>query len=159
MKVLAPAFYAIDKRYLPMLVSILSIATNFALNWFFMFRLGLGHRGLALSTSLVAVINFVLLYIMMRQHAGRLETSLFVKTMAKVFVAGAALAGICWLALHFLFPEGHQALLTKTIDLAVTIGVGIVTFFGVAFLLQVHEVRDVVDLLRRRLGRSGQARA
>src|SRR6478672_11061706 len=65
-KVLAPAFYAIDKRYLPMMVSIFSIAINFVLNWFFMFRMSLGHRGLALSTSLVALTNFLLLYIMMR---------------------------------------------------------------------------------------------
>src|SRR5207237_4832354 len=45
-KVLAPAFYALDKRYLPMMVSIFSIVINFGLNWFFMFKLGLGHRGL-----------------------------------------------------------------------------------------------------------------
>src|SRR3981081_629832 len=40
-KVLAPAFYALDKRYLPMLVSIGSIALHFALNWFFMFTMKL----------------------------------------------------------------------------------------------------------------------
>ncbi|HYS96326.1 MAG TPA: murein biosynthesis integral membrane protein MurJ, partial [Chthoniobacterales bacterium] len=65
-KVLAPAFYALDKRYFPMIVSIFSIIINFILNWFFMFKIGLGHRGLALSTSLVALTNFLLLYIMMR---------------------------------------------------------------------------------------------
>src|SRR6201997_4324711 len=48
-KVLAPAFYAIDRRYLPMMVSIFSIIVNFLLNWFFMFKVGLGHRGLALA--------------------------------------------------------------------------------------------------------------
>ena len=52
-KVLAPAFYAIDKRNLPMLVSLASIGVNFGLNWYFTFHLGWGHRGLALSTSLV----------------------------------------------------------------------------------------------------------
>ena len=44
-KVLAPAFYAINKRNLPMLVSLFSIAVNFGLNWFFRFRLGGGIRG------------------------------------------------------------------------------------------------------------------
>ena len=41
-KVLAPAFYAVGKKQLPMLVSLLSIAVNFGLNWFFRFQLGLG---------------------------------------------------------------------------------------------------------------------
>src|SRR5205807_2155001 len=80
-KVLAPAFYALDKRYLPMMVSIFSIVINFGLNWFFMFKLGLGHRGLALSTSLVALTNFLLLYIMMRKYAGSLETGTLVGLM------------------------------------------------------------------------------
>ncbi len=61
-KVLAPAFYALDKRHLPMFVAFISIAVNFCLNYFFTFHLKLGHRGLALSTSLVAFTNFLMLY-------------------------------------------------------------------------------------------------
>src|SRR5204862_4060681 len=56
-KVLAPAFYAINKRHLPMVVSLLSILVNFALNWFLTLHLGWGHQGLALSTSLVAITH------------------------------------------------------------------------------------------------------
>jgi len=149
-KVLAPAFYAIDKRYLPMVVSMLSILVNFGLNWFFMFKLQLGHRGLALSTSLVALTNFFLLYVMMRRHAGRLETTELFKTLGKVAVAGAVLAVVCWLALQFLFSRTPLPLWSKVVDLAITIVVGVVTFFGAAFLLRVNEVRDVVDLVRRR---------
>src|SRR5207237_5776500 len=54
-KVLAPAFYALNKRYVPMFVTLTSIAINFSLNWFFTFYLHWGHRGLAFSTSMVAV--------------------------------------------------------------------------------------------------------
>ena len=154
-KVLAPAFYALDKRYLPMLVSLLSILVNFALNWFFMFKMKLGHRGLALSTSLVALINFLLLYTMMRRYAGRLETTQLFKTLGKVLVAGAVLAGICLLALLFFFNPMPLPLWKKIVDLAITIALGVATFFGAAFLLGVREVRDVVDLVRERLG-SGQ---
>jgi putative peptidoglycan lipid II flippase len=151
-KVLAPAFYALDKRFLPMLVSLLSILVNFALNWFFMFKIKLGHRGLALSTSLVALINFLLLYTMMRRHAGRLETSQLFKTLGKVLLAGAVLAGICLLALVLFFNATPLPLWKKIVDLAITIALGVVTFFGTAFLLRVNEVRDLVDLVRRRLG-------
>src|SRR5262245_17011414 len=90
-KVLAPAFYALDKRYLPMMVSIFSIMINFVLNWFFMFKLGLGHRGLALAVSLVAIINFALLYLMMRKHAGPLETGALLGLLAKLVIPLALL--------------------------------------------------------------------
>src|SRR6266850_1212316 len=150
-KVLAPAFYAFDKRYLPMMVSIFSIAMNFLLNWFFMFKVGLGHRGLALSTSLVALTNFMLLYIMMRKYAGPLETGAILGLLAKLVIPALLLAGICWLALEFLFQSGAPLPeWEKIIGMLVVIALAATVFFGSAFLLRVTEVRDIVDLVRRR---------
>jgi putative peptidoglycan lipid II flippase len=152
-KVLAPAFYALDKRHLPMFVSLCSIAVNFCLNYYFTFHLKLGHRGLALSTSLVAFTNFLMLYTMMRHYAGRLETGALIKTLAKLLVAGALLAGICLLAQHFIFAPSGLTAWRKAIGLALTIAVGSSAFFGAAYLLHVAEVRDVVLLLRGRFSR------
>src|SRR6267142_7159053 len=154
-KVLAPAFYALDKRYLPMMVSIFSIAINFLLNWFFMFKVGLGHRGLALSTSLVALTNFLLLYIMMRKYAGPLETGTILELLAKLVIPALLLAGICWLALEFLFQSGAPLPeWEKIIGMVVVIALAATVFFGSAFLLRVTEVRDIVDLIRRRFARN-----
>ena len=151
-KVLAPAFYAINKRNLPMVVSLVSIAVNFGLNWLFTFRLGLGHRGLALSTSLVAITNFLLLYAMMRRHTGRLETSQMLATLGKVLLAGAVLAAICLAAQRFFFSSATVVSQWKLIgEMGVTIGVGVVAFFGTAFLLRIAEVHDVVTIVRRKL--------
>jgi putative peptidoglycan lipid II flippase len=159
-KVLAPAFYAIDRRYLPMMVSMLSIAINFFLNWFFMFNLGLGHRGLALAVSLVAMINFLLLYIMMRKYAGPLETGALVILLAKLAVPLALLAGICWVSLETMFrPGAHLPEWERVCGVLLVISVAVAMFFGSAFLFRVDEVRDVVDLVRRRLVRSNQPSA
>ncbi|HXY60672.1 MAG TPA: murein biosynthesis integral membrane protein MurJ [Chthoniobacterales bacterium] len=152
-KVLAPAFYALDKRYLPMVVSILSIAINFVLNWFFMFKLGLGHRGLALAVSLVAIINFTLLYIMMQKHAGSLETGAFFGLLAKLIIPLALMAGVCWLSLDTMFyPGAHLPGWQRVFGVLLVIGVAAAVFFGSAFLFRVDEVRDVVNLVRRKLG-------
>jgi putative peptidoglycan lipid II flippase len=155
-KVLAPAFYALDKRHLPMFVSLTSIAVNFSLNWFFTFHLHLGHRGLALSTSLVAITNFFFLYSMMRHYTKRLETGAMLKTIGKLLLAGSVLAVICWVASSFFFMRyphapGWQNLLV----LLITIVCGAGAFFSAAYLLHVAEVHDVVDLLQRRIGRGG----
>ena len=153
-KVLAPAFYALDKRHLPMLISLSSIAVNFCLNYYFTFYLKLGHRGLALSTSLVAFTNFLLLYGMMRRYVGRLETGAMIKTLAKLLVAGALLAAICLLAQRFiLFPDVALSAWRKLFGITLTIVVGGGAFFGAAYLLHVAELRDVVLLVRGRLTR------
>ena len=151
-KILAPAFYALDKRYLPMMISFLSIGTNLVLNWIFTFNLGFGHRGLALSTSLVAIINFLLLYLMMRRYTGRLETTAMAWLLARVAVAGLLLVGVCLVANHFFFSR-PLPLWQAIICLGLTIGVGAAAFFAAALALRVDEVRDVLELVRRRVAR------
>src|SRR5439155_1824123 len=96
LKVLTPAFYAIDKRKTPMVVSFLAIGTNLFLNWLFTFRLGWGHRGLALSTSLVATINFLLRYAWRRRYLSRPETRPMLICPRKICLAGAQVESSCW---------------------------------------------------------------
>jgi len=152
LKVLTPAFYAIGKRNTPMLISFLAIGTNLFLNWLFTFRLGWGHRGLAFSTSLVATINFLLLYLLMRRHTRRLETRQMLTGLAKVCVAGGALALVCWAANYWwLDAWGSLRFVPRLFALLITIVLGVATFFGSAFLLRVKEVRDLADLVRRKI--------
>jgi putative peptidoglycan lipid II flippase len=159
-KVLAPAFYALNKRYVPMFVTLTSIAINFSLNWVFIFYLHWGHRGLAFSTSMVAITNFFFLYTMMRHYTGRLETGTMFRTVAKLLLAGAVLAGICWLASEFFFSAHHHLAVWKNfLALMVTIAAAAAAFFGTAYLLRVAEVHDLVDLVRRRFARNDQPSA
>jgi len=154
-KVLAPAFYAMDRRYIPMFVTLTSIAINFLLNWFFTFYLHWGHRGLAFSTSMVAITNFLFLYSMMRHYAKRLETGTMLLTVGKLLLAGLVLAVICWLASNFFFmryplaPGWQNALV-----MLATICCGASAFFSVAYLLRVAEMHDLVELVRRRFRRT-----
>jgi putative peptidoglycan lipid II flippase len=151
LKVITPAFYAIGQRNTPMIVSFLAIGANLFLNWLFTFRLGWGHRGLAFSTSLVATINFLLLYVLMRHHTRRLETRQMLIGLGKICVSGALLALVCWAANHWwLDAWARLPFFPRLCMLIVTIAFGATAFFGAAFLLRVSEVQDIVDLFRRR---------
>ncbi|MEP7015004.1 MAG: hypothetical protein ABI925_06165, partial [Verrucomicrobiota bacterium] len=91
---------------------------------------------------------------MMRRYTGRLETGAMLKTVGKLLLAGIALAGICWLASVLFFAKYSQSPVWETLlVMSITIAVGAATFFGAAYLLRVAEVHDVVDIVRRRLGR------
>ena len=159
-KVLAPAFYALNRRYVPMFVTLTSIAINFSLNWLFTFYLHWGHRGLAFSTSMVAITNFIFLYSMMRHYTGRLETGTMFQTVAKLLLAGIGLAAICWLASTFFFSvQVDLAAWKNFLALMITIAVGAGVFFGAAYLLRVNEVHDLVGLVRRRFARNDQPSA
>ena len=155
LKVLTPAFYAIGKRNTPMVVSFLAIGANLFLNWLFTFRLGWGHRGLAFSTSLVATINFLLLYALMRRHTRRLETRQMLLALGKICLAGGLLALICWAANYWwLDAWADMRFFQKLSALLVAIACGAAAFFGAAFLFRVSEVQDIIDVFRSRFRRA-----
>ncbi|MGH7896040.1 MAG: murein biosynthesis integral membrane protein MurJ, partial [Candidatus Binatia bacterium] len=91
-KVLAPAFYALNDARTPMLVSLVSIAVNLVFNWALVRGLGLGHVGLALSTSVVALGNCLLLYVFLRRRVGPLGGRLG-GTLARICASAGAMGG------------------------------------------------------------------
>ncbi len=153
-KVLAPAFYAIDKRKTPMLVSFAAIGVNLFLNWLFTFHLRMGHRGLALSTGGVALTNFAALYLLMRRETKRLESRQMLATLGKLLVAGALLGATCWIAQATLLADwAHFSFVKKAAFLFVTITTAASVFFGTATALKIEELDDIRALAMRKLRR------
>jgi putative peptidoglycan lipid II flippase len=156
MKVLAPAFYAIGRRKTPMVISFVAIGLNYGLNSLFT-SWGYGHRGLALSTGCVALSNFLLLYWFMRREVVRLETRRLLVTLAKIFLASDVLALVCWGAKWLLLERwATMGLLLRMTALGLTILIAIGAFSAVAALLRLHEMHDLLDVVKRKL--SGRRR-
>jgi putative peptidoglycan lipid II flippase len=154
LKVLQPAFYAIDKRWLPMIVSIFALALNLGCNWFFVFVMHWGHASLALTTSITASVNFLILFVAMRRFVGDIGTRELLVLLVKLSVAGAAMAGVCLAATHFLLHDpGRLALWLRVGGLTATVAVAAAVYFLTARLLRVAEARDALALVMRRLGR------
>lgn len=153
MKILAPAFYAIGRRNIPMLISFVSIGVNYGLNVLFI-RWGFGHRGLALSTGIVALSNFLLLYIVMWREVARMETRRLLVALAKIFLASDALALVCWGSKWLLLERWETMGLAMRISaLGLTIGLSLAAFCAVAAMLGLREMRDVLLAVRRKLSR------
>src|SRR5579883_1431517 len=156
LKVLVNAFYAIERRKTPMIVSFFAVALNLLLNWLFTVRLGWGHRGLALSTACIATTNFVVLYVLMHRHLGRLESRAMLSLLLRLSVACALLAGICWAGQHYLLAGwAHQRFWPKAGSLVAVIVVGAGAFFFCATALRIREMQDIALALQRRLRRAG----
>jgi putative peptidoglycan lipid II flippase len=154
LKVLVNAFYAIDRRKTPMIVSFIAVALNLVLNWIFTRDLNWGHRGLALSTACVATSNFLILYLLMRSHLGRLESRAMLTLLAKVTVASAVLFAIAWGGAHWLLADwAVQRFGYKCAVLLLVIACAAGAFFFTANALGIGEVHDIVSAVRRRLRR------
>jgi putative peptidoglycan lipid II flippase len=154
LKVLVNAFYALDRRKTPMLVSFLAVGLNLLFNWVFTIRLGWGHRGLAFSTGCIATFNFLLLYLLMQAQLQGLESRRLVLLLVKVTVASAALAAVCAASRYWLLADWQtQNLWFKLSALLATMGVAGLAFGVCGALLRIEELNEVRGALSRRLRR------
>src|SRR5580704_8255588 len=154
LKVLVNAFYALDRRKTPMLVSFLAVALNLLLNWIFTFRLGWGYRGLAFSTGCIATVNFLLLYALMRGHLDGLETRRMLKMLGKIAAASAALVAVCAASSHWLLAHWEtQPFLGKLGALLGTVVAGALVFAGCGTALHIEELKQLQAAVQRRLRR------
>lgn len=159
LKILSPAFYAIDRRRTPMFVSFGAVFLNVALNYLFAFHLQWGIRGLALATGCVATANFLILYLLMHRATGKLETREMLTTVAKIAVAGAVLAAVCLAAQHWILAGWTEFRLPLRIaSLLGVIAVAGAAFFATAFALRIPELEDIATLVRRKLSRGRKVR-
>jgi len=152
LKVLVNAFYAIDRRKTPMVVSFLAVALNLGLNFVFTRELGWGHRGLAFSTACVATSNFLILYFLMRAHLGRLESRAMARLLGKLALACVVLLALAWGGGQWLLTDwATQAFWPKCASLLLVIGVAAAGFVACANALGITEVHEIVAAVRRRL--------
>jgi putative peptidoglycan lipid II flippase len=154
LKVLVNAFYALERRKTPMLVSFLAVGMSLLLNWIFTFRLGWGHRGLALSTGCIATSNFLLLYALMRRQLHGLESRRMLTLLMKISIASGALAAVCAASSHWLLADWRtEVLWTKACVLFATIAAGAAVFTAVSLLLGIEEMGELFTAVRRRIRR------
>ena len=147
LKVLAPAFYALDDARTPMLVSLASIAINYAVAAS-MTRSGLlGHAGLALATSAVALFGFVALFLVLRQRIGGIHGRRLARSVIQILLA-SALMGCAVAALsRFLQNELGTSRVARLADLALSIPAGVAVFYAACRLLKVGELETAVRAL------------
>ena len=155
-KVLAPAFYALNDARTPMIVSLLSILVNIAAASTMVKLAGLGHAGLALSTSLVALFSSIVLFEIIRRRIGGLQGRRLTTGFLKITAASGLMGAACMISSHLVQHWLGVARLARVIDLAVSVPLGLIFFFAAAKLFHLSELesarRALVGPLARRLG-------
>ena len=153
-RVLAPAFYALDDSRTPMLVSLFSIAVNYVMNALLVGPLG--HVGLALSTSAVALANFALLLVFMRRRLGRIEGRRLARSLAKIGLAAALTAAAAWLASRLIAAQlSMDGFALYLVQVAAGVASALAVFYFACRLLRVEELDDAVHAIAGRLARRG----
>jgi putative peptidoglycan lipid II flippase len=144
LKLLAPAFYALDDAWTPMAVSVASIGLNLLLAIGLARGARMGQAGLALATSLVALAGAAAPGRRAAQ-AHRVDRGPPAGgERGQDRAGGAAMGAVCRvssLAIHGAIAGGHR--LAHLADLAVSIPLGVGVFYALARALRIAELRTL----------------
>ena len=141
-KILAPAFYALNDARTPMIVSLVSIAINYFASS--AMAPHLGHAGLALSTSIVALFSFVALFWAIRTRIGGIHGPDLLSSALKIIAASLAMGAVCYGSSHLLRGSLGISKWARLADLAVSIPLGLAVYYAIARLLRVAELETRV---------------
>ncbi len=151
-KVMAPAYYALQSPRVPLIASVAAVVCNIATSLALYRRMG--APGLALGTSVGAWVNITVLYVAFARRHGGLGEAALAAQLLRVGAASAAMGALC----HVLARQLASRLGQDSVgaDLLVTLPpvvVGVVVYAGLAALLRIPEFSTARNLLMRRLGR------
>ncbi len=153
-KVLQPAFYTIDRRFIPMMVSLGVIALNATLNSITVFVLHWDHTALAWATAVGLALNFAALYLSMRKFAGGLETRSLTQSLMRLMVGIALMTAVCYgLKLYLLADWAKMSFIMQAAELGVIISLAAVVYFYVTQKLRVEEAGEFISIVTKRFKR------
>jgi len=144
-KVLTPAFYALGDSRTPMYVSLLSIGVNLAAVILLLRYTRLGHAGLALSTSAVALVGFAVLFWVLRNRLGGLCGRSLLETGLKVLLASAVMGVLITALRDWLEALWGTSRLARLGELGLGIPAGLLVFYALCRLVRVTELELAVS--------------
>lgn len=123
-------FYARNRNRVPLVVTAVSIGTNW---WFCALLVGRGMAGLATATALVTVTNMLILGVLLGRELGGLELGKLAPTAGRALLAAGLASGMAWFLSRVLPSHGHLAAIVQLLG-AGTLGIAL--YAGVLILLR-----------------------
>jgi len=150
-KIYQPAFLAFGNSKTPMRISLLSIAINVIVNGVFLFVCDFGHWSLAMGTSIVATINFLLLSMTFRKHLVGVWDAANYKIFGKILAAAFLSLALTFLVLEFLIThEVTNSAIWDSFKILVVCGLVFgLSYLGFCGLFGVDEVQMLLHKIRK----------
>jgi len=148
-KITVPIFYALNDSKTPVKIGLLTVAANILLGLILMSKMS--YFGLALSTSLSAMINFFLLTWFLRKKLGSIKGSEVLNSVLRIMVASVVMAAVCWLIYHSVHDRLDASHISQKIrqliEVSLSIVISIGAFLATCWLIKVRELRLLFQMV------------
>jgi putative peptidoglycan lipid II flippase len=139
-KIIVPAFYALNDTRTPVKMAFIGMFLNIALN--ILLIRPLRNGGPALATSISAFFNSISLLVIFHRRHGSFGVRAIVRSMVKFIGSSIALGVVVYVIINWPgFYAGRTV--QKVVALTVTIGAAALTYFSTARLMNSRELEEL----------------
>ncbi|MCP5468479.1 MAG: murein biosynthesis integral membrane protein MurJ [Deltaproteobacteria bacterium] len=153
-RILTNAFYAMQDSKKPVIATNISVVVNILVGVALMFWIE--HRGLALAVSIGAAVNFFYLLKYYREKAGALGLKKALRELTKVMLA-AMVMGAALIVVQHYWDWSLARFWTRLAYVLSLIGIGLVIYLMLTFVLKAEFSQKISQFLLRRLKKSSAA--
>lgn len=146
---LTRVYYSLQDTKTPMVNGAISVGLNIILNIILVKYMA--HSGLALATSISAIIASILLLYGLKKKIGSFGTKIYITTFLKTGLASAIMGVVAYLIYHGLYGALGVSKVYNLISLLVAVSIAAIVYVVLCYVFKVEEVRDVIDKIKARL--------
>ncbi len=155
-KILVNAYYSMGDTKTPVKTASVCLFVNLVLNLILMWPLKIG--GLALATSIAAVTNLVILYVILNRRIGDIGTNTIILSLLRICAASGVMAVFTLIATRLFLRPVAPAGIADFAALAAIIFTSGIIYLIAAYAAGVEGVRKLWSLVVERVDRWGGTR-
>ena len=149
LRVTVPAFYALKDTKTPVKIAFVAFIVNIILGYVLGLYLSLHQLGLALASSISAMVNFLLLIYLLNSRTKEILDRKFINFLIKIVILSLIMGLLAWVAADYVsWSDGRQLL--NIIYLAIIVLGSFIFYSGLSKLFRIGEVDHFMDLILRR---------
>ena len=144
-EVLARGFYSMQDTKTPVINSTIGVGINIFLNIILSRYLGIG--GLALATSISAIITAFLMFMSLRKKIGAFGMKQISISFLKILLSSLIMGFISKMSFNYLTNN-----LTQNLSLLIAIGIGAISYFVIIYFMKIEEVDVMIGAFVKKMG-------
>ncbi|RLJ75696.1 putative peptidoglycan lipid II flippase [Salisediminibacterium halotolerans] len=145
-EVLSKAFYSLQDTKTPMINGAIGMVVNIVLNVILAYYMGIA--GIALATSIAAIVTALLMFISLRKKIGALGINQLLTTFVKTLFAALTMGVITKLSYEHLIT-----VVNDIVALFLVIFAGIILYSSLIYFMKIDDVDVIVHTIKRKFAR------
>ncbi|MCC3862740.1 murein biosynthesis integral membrane protein MurJ [Terrisporobacter petrolearius] len=147
--ILGKVFYSIQDTKTPMVNGIIAIILNIVLNLILIKYIG--YAGLALATSISALVCVMLLFRSLKRKIGYFGQDKIFSTTVKSIVAAIVMGIIINVVFKYTISLIGVGLVKEVITLIISVGIGAIVYGLLIIILKVDETKLIIDMVKKKI--------